>query len=78
MAWNGPPVLVPGLGSQVSSWLTPPASQIIRTRFCCLIEGAAAKAGLTNESRAERPQRPAAAPARKSRRESACSAEPQA
>ena len=23
IAWNGPPVSVPGLGSQVSSWLAP-------------------------------------------------------
>ena len=34
MAWNGPPVSVPGLGSQVSSWLTPPGSQMTSTRFC--------------------------------------------
>ena len=33
MAWKGPPVSVPGLGSHDSSWLTPPASQITRTRF---------------------------------------------
>ena len=31
---NGPPVSVFGLGSQVSSWLAPPASQITRTCFC--------------------------------------------
>ena len=30
---NGPPVGVPGLGSQVSSWLEPPASQSRMTRF---------------------------------------------
>ncbi len=41
MVWNGPPVLVPGLGSQVSSWLAPPASQITRTRFSFLAISAA-------------------------------------
>ena len=30
---NGPPVGVPGLGSHVSSWLDPPASQSRMTRF---------------------------------------------
>ncbi len=30
---NGPPVGVPGLGSQVSSWLEPPASQSRMTCF---------------------------------------------
>ena len=38
---NGPPVSVLGLGSQVSSWLAPPASQITRTCRCFLASSAA-------------------------------------
>ncbi len=35
---NGPPVSVPGLGSQVSSWLEPPASQSRMTCFPLALE----------------------------------------
>ena len=35
---NGPPVGVPGLGSHVSSWLEPPASQSRMTRLSLPLE----------------------------------------
>ena len=41
IARNGPPVAAPGLGSQVSSWLAPPASQSRMTRFCCFFSSPA-------------------------------------
>ncbi len=33
MERNGPPVSAPGLGSHVSNWLAPPASQSRMTRL---------------------------------------------
>ncbi len=41
MARNGPPVLAPGFGSHVSSWLDPPASQSMMTRFWFFLRSAA-------------------------------------
>ena len=37
IARNGPPVSVPGFGSQLSSWLSPPAILNTRTRFCSFL-----------------------------------------
>ncbi len=73
MAWNGPPVSVPGLGSHVSSWLTPPAMKITRTRFCALSSSRAA-AGWTIWPKLSAPSDPAT-PDRKPRRETTCSGE---
>ena len=77
---NGPPVGVPGLGSQVSSWLEPPASQSRITRFCCDLS-APAKAGCLRTSSTVMSAATAAAPAaiapRNPRRPTPCSGEPQ-
>jgi hypothetical protein len=72
---NGPPVSVPGLGSQVSSWLTPPARKMTSTRFWALASWPVA-AALANPAG----PRAAAAPAapRNARRETVCSADRQA
>src|SRR5688572_8325522 len=55
IARNGPPVSVFGLGSHVSSWLTPPCRKIFSTRLCD--ELLAPRAGVTS-----RPPMPAARP----------------
>ena len=47
MALNGPPVGRPGLGSNVSSWLAPPASHSRMTCFFCLRTSPAAHACYT-------------------------------
>ena len=77
MAWNGPPVSVPGLGSQVSSWLTPPASQMTSTRFAARCSSLAA-AGWIMPREAEQPQRPAAVPSQEVPPRQRCSGELQA
>ena len=59
---NGPPVSVLGLGSQVSSWLAPPASQTTSTCRCFLASSAAID-GAVN------PANPAPKPGRHSHRE---------
>ena len=51
---NGPPVSVLGLGSQVSSWLAPPASQITSTCRSFLASSAAI-AGLVKLASPVRP-----------------------
>ena len=48
---NGPPVGAPGLGSQVSSWLEPPASQSRMTCFCFCFSSAASAGGLEDVER---------------------------
>ena len=75
---NGPPVSVLGLGSQVSSWLAPPASQI--TSICrCLLAMSAATTGLVKQdSPAPMPAdapRPTAMFPRNRRRDRTCSGE---
>src|SRR4051794_27070141 len=74
---NGPPVSVFGLGSQVSSWLAPPASQITSTCRCFLASSAAIDGLVKPEKPAPRPApRPAAAtPPRNRRRDARCSTE---
>src|SRR5439155_24447649 len=68
----------PGLGSHVSSWLEPPASQSSRTCFCCR-RSSPAKSLLENASSppAVTPSAVATPPWRNSRRLIACSGEPQ-
>ena len=75
MAWNGPPVSVPGFGSQVSSWLTPPGRKMTSTRFCALASSRGA-GGLANPPRPSAAAAPAAP--RNARRETTWSAESQA
>src|SRR6516165_6723 len=75
IAWNGPPVSVSGLGSQVSSWLTPPESQKTTQRFCCEASCSAALV-CTMPAKLRAPRAPAA-PWRNVRRET-CSADPHA
>ena len=50
MARNGPPVFVPGLGSQLSNWLKPPAIQKTTTCFCFDVNSAvdAGRASIPN------------------------------
>ena len=73
IARKGPPVAVPGLGSQVSSWLEPPWRKICRTRL---------PEPCTERASAGRRTRPVAAaaamPPNSARRERRCSTEPQA
>ena len=80
IARNGPPVEVPGLGSQVSSWLEAPANQSRMTRFCCFLSSPA-RAGALNTFRplmsAANAEAPAAIAPRNWRRPTACSLEPQ-
>src|SRR5579864_3846360 len=81
MARNGPPVLTPGFGSKVSSWLAPPASQSMMQRFCCCLSSAAMAGDERMElmpvmSAANAAPAPMAAP-RKPRRSSEWAAEPQ-
>ena len=69
IARNGPPVSVPGLGSQLSSWLNPPCMLKRTTRFWSLLSCAAA-AGRAKKSRppSVAPAADAAIPARNLRR----------
>ena len=48
MLLKGPPVVVPGLGSQVSNWLGPPQSQS-RMQCFCFFFAISAKAGAPNK-----------------------------
>ena len=68
------------MGSQVSSWLEPPASQSRITRFCCFFSSPA-RAGCFRTSSPVMSAANAAAPAarvpRNRRRSTACSGEPQ-
>ena len=48
IARNGPPVSVFGLGSQLSSWLKPPDSQMTRICFC---EAASSRHGRLQQPR---------------------------
>ena len=45
IARNGPPVVAPGFGSHVSSWLAPPASHSRMTRFCVFFSSPARAGG---------------------------------
>src|SRR4051794_28330041 len=76
MARNGPPVAAPGLGSNVSSWLAPPASHSRMTRFCCCFSSFA-RAGSWRTFNAVIAAAVPTALVRKPRRSMACSAEPQ-
>src|SRR5687767_8292938 len=76
MARNGPPVLVPGLGSQLSSWLKPPDMLKQRTRICFLANSFAA-AGRANTPRPPATA-PVAMPPKNDRRASRWSEDPQA
>ena len=80
IARNGPPVGAPGLGSQVSSWLEPPASQSKITRFWFRFISAAS-AGELKISRAvmsaAEAKAPAASEPKKPRRFKECSGDPQ-
>jgi len=75
MARKGPPVSVFGLGSQVSSWLAPPASQTTSICFWPLAISAVAEAP-TNGANPDARPRPASPP-RKPLREVTCSADRQ-
>src|SRR5262249_16537387 len=75
IAWKGPPVSVSGLGSHVSSWLTPPESQKTTQRFRCEASCSAARA-CTMPEKLIAPSAPAA-PLRNVRRDR-CSADPHA
>src|SRR5262245_53305918 len=76
MARNGPPVAAPGLGSNVSSWLAPPASHSRMTRFCCCFSSLA-RAGSWSTFRAVIAAAVPTALVRKPRRSIAWSGEPQ-
>ena len=73
---NGPPVSVPGLGSQLSSWLKPPCMLKTTTRFCWLFNWAAASGleKMPNPPTTD-PAAEAASPARNPRLAIACSGE---
>src|SRR5213082_3529298 len=58
IARKGPPVSVLGLGSQLSSWLTPPCMKMLRIRLCLVLIWSARAGEL-----AKVPARPAAADA---------------
>ena len=75
IARKGPPVVVFGFGSQLSSWLSPPWSQNVRTRFCLGRNCSAAAAGIqeapvpNTELTPAAAAKPAAAPPKNERRE---------
>ena len=78
---NGPPVAAPGLGSHVSSWLAPPASQS-RMHALLVASQLARQRRAAEDSSAGHVGAHAAAPAaaivpRNPRRLTTCSGEPQ-
>ena len=74
MARKGPPVTVPGLGSQLSNWESPPARLMTIIRFCWL-DISAANEGEVKKSSPGMAAAPApASEVKKRRRLRTCSA----
>ena len=77
---NGPPVGAPGLGSHVSNWLAPPASQRRMTRLLVFLSALFRPVSAKVFTAALVPSHPAPiapTPPRNARRLRSCSAEPQ-